>query len=208
MPIAAALATFRGSTSTYKGYINKAFTLDANGGYYLTKSEQAFVVESAFLRMFIAWETLLESAFIQYLLGAASGKGRIAQRHAVPQNGTHAHELLLGTQKYVDWANPEIVRTLAKLYFANGEPIGQVVASIQSDLFDLKTVRNAAAHLTNTTGHRLDAVASRRLSRTTSGISVTDFLLSLDPNVTTATTILDGYLGQLDVAAENIANWI
>ena len=41
-----------------------------------------------------------------------------------------------------------------------------------------------------------------------SGISVTDFLLSLDPNVTTATTILSGYLVQLDVAAENIANWI
>lgn len=165
MAIAAALTAFRTEVTTFQGFVSKAFTQDAGGAYFLTPPERSFVVDSAFLRIFIAWEGFLEEVFVSYLLGQPSAAGKLAVRHAIPSSEQHARDILIGTQKYVDWANPEIVRRLARLYFVNGEPIEPVISSIQNDLFDLRTVRNAAAHLTSTTGKSLDALASRRLGR-------------------------------------------
>ena len=207
MPIAAALTAFRIETATLQGFIAKAFTQDAAGAYLLTPQERSFVVDSTFLRIFIAWEGFLEQAFVLYLLGYPSSAGKVAVRHATPVSEQHARDILIGTQKFVDWANPEIVRRLAKLYLTNGEPIEPVISAIQADLFDLKTVRNAAAHLTSTTGKPLDALASRRLSHVCSNIAVSDFVLSPDPTPGAGGSILDSYIEILDAGADNIANW-
>lgn len=175
--------------------------------FILSPSEQSFVVDSSFLRIFIAWETFVETAFVSYLLGATSTAGRAAVRYSSPPSEAHARSLLIGTQKYVDWANPEIVRKLAGNHFQNGEPIGSAISSIQNDLFDLRTIRNAAAHLTATTSHPLDALASRRLQRVCTGISVSQFVLTIDSAVAGNVTVMDSYLSLLDSAAENIAAW-
>lgn len=207
MPIGGALNTFRIEVATFNGYITRAFTQNTSGAYVLSSSERAFIVDSAFLRMFIAWEVFLEEVFVRYLLGHTSTAGKGAQRLALPPNDQHAIELLIGTQKYVDWANPEIVRKLAKLVFINGDPILPIIGSIQTDLFDLKTVRNGAAHLTSTTSKQLDALASRKLGGARVNIAVSDFLSSVDPGSASGATILAGYLALLDAAADNIANW-
>ena len=157
--------------------------------------------------MFIAWESFLEETFVLYLMGHRSAVGRSAVCYATPTSLQHAHSVLIGTQKFVDWANPEIVRKLAKIYFANGEPIDPVLGAIQSDLLDLKTVRNASAHLTSTTGKSLDALASRKLGRSCAKITVSDFILSTDPNSSGGGSVLDSYTLVLDAGAENIANW-
>ena len=77
----------------------------------------------------------------------------------------HAHRILIGTQKYVDWSNPEIIRRLCNLFFDPSNPFDTYIASINTDLFDLKTIRNAAAHLTSTTSQQLDSLATRKLKR-------------------------------------------
>lgn len=207
MPIAAALTAFRAEVTTCQGFVSKAFTQNTAGTYLLTSPERSFVVDSAFLKIFIAWESFLEEVFVRYLLGQPSTTGKLAVRHATPSSDQHAREILIGTQKYVDWSNPEIVRRLARLYFSNGEPIEAVLGSIQNDLFDLKTVRNAAAHLTSTTGKSLDALASRRLGRVCTNIAVSDFVLSANPATGGTTSVLDGYLAVIDAGAHNIANW-
>ncbi|MDQ5985900.1 MAG: hypothetical protein CSYNP_01617 [Syntrophus sp. SKADARSKE-3] len=207
MTLATSLDTYRIEVALYNGFISRAFTQDSSRNYILTEQERSFVVDSAFLRIFISWETFLESAFISYLIGESSTSGRVAIKYASPQDAQHACEMLIGTQKYVDWANPEIVRRLSRLYFDNGDPIYQVLSSIQSDLFDIRTIRNAAAHLSFTTGHQLDALASRKLRRPHTSITVGDLILSLDPNRTDGTTILANYLSLLDAAAFEIATW-
>lgn len=207
MPISAVLTEFRSSVSIYNGYISKAFTQGVTGLYILPESERSCVVESVFLKMFISWETFLEEVFVYYLMGNASASGRVPTKFASPTSESHAKEMITGTQKYIDWANPEIIRKLAKLYFDNGEPIGRVLSSIQSDLFDLKTIRNAAAHLTTTTKTSLEALAARKLNRSCSGIDVSTFVLSLDPRGNGTSTILDNYLILLDTAAHEIAHW-
>jgi hypothetical protein len=207
MPLPSILSDYRAKVAVYVQYIGKAFTQDSSGKYILTVAEQSFVVDAAFLRIFIAWESFLEDVFVGYLMGYPSSGGRVAKRCANPLSKGHAHELLIGTQKYVDWANPEIVRKLAQLFFDKGEPIGQLVASIQNDLFDLKIVRNAAAHLTSTTGRALDALATRKLGKHSQGVTVSDFLLSIDASSVGSVTVLDSYVSLLDAASYNVVSW-
>jgi hypothetical protein len=207
MPIPSAFAAFRAEIVTYQGIITKAFTQDAAGAYMLTSQERSFVVDSSFLRIFIAWEGFLEGVCVGYMRGYPSSSGKTALRFATPVSDQHAREILIGTQKFVDWANPEIVRKLVKLYLTNGEPIDGVISAIQGDLFDLKTIRNAAAHLTSTTGKALDALASRRLHTVQRNISVGDFVLSVNPDDAGGGSILNTYIDLLDAAADNIANW-
>jgi hypothetical protein len=87
---------------------------------------------------------------------------------------------------------------------ANGEPFESVLASIHSDLLDLKTIRNAAAHVSTTTVQPLDALASRKLQRNISGIAAAAFLLSTDPTSRSGSTIFEGYTSVLDTAAQRI----
>lgn len=207
MSIPTLQATWQTNSARYRGYLVQAYRQDAAGNYLVPADERAFIVDSSFLRIFIEWESFLEEAFVQYLLGNASGAGRAANRHVRPIDPDHARRLLIGTQKYVDWANPEIVRTLARLVFAGGEPFHSILSSINSDLLDLRTIRNAAAHLTSTTSASLDGVATRRLNRTQSHITVADFILQIDPNGAGGATILDGYMGLMDAAVHRISNW-
>jgi hypothetical protein len=201
------LSDYKTKVSACMQYIGKAFAQDSSGKYILTTAEQSFVVDAAFLRIFIAWESFLESIFVGYLMGHPSTGGRFAKKFASPPTEIHARELLIGTQKYVDWANPEIVRKLAQLYFDKGEPLGPLVASIQTDLFDLKIVRNAAAHLTSTTGRALDGLATRKLGKSIQGVTVSDFLLSMDASAGGSDTILNIYVNLLDAASYNVVSW-
>ncbi|MBL9173477.1 MAG: hypothetical protein JNL10_08090 [Verrucomicrobiales bacterium] len=207
MSVVAAFTEFRAEVAILQGFVARAFTQDSGGAYLLSSQERSFVVDSAFLRIFIAWEGFLEKAFISYLLGNPSSSGKGAVRYVAPTSVQHARDILIGAQKYVDGANPEIVRKLARLYLANGEPIEPVISSLQADLFDLKTVRNAAAHLTSTTGKLLDSLASRRLGRVCTNISVSDFILSRDPTAGAGGSVLDSYIKIMDAGAYNIANW-
>jgi len=207
MTLATLLDTYRIEVSLYNGFISKAFTQDLSNNYILAEQERSFVVDSAFLRIFISWETFLENAFVNYLIGESSTSGRSPIKYVSPQDAKHAYDMLIGTQHYVDWSNPEIIRRLSKLYFDKGDPIYQVLSSIQSSLFDLKTIRNAAAHLSLTTSHQLDSLASRILNKPCTSITVSNFILSIDPNGTGNTTILSNYLSLLDAAAFEIATW-
>lgn len=206
MPLVDSLTNFRASITEANSYVSIAFRRNRSRRYIFTSSERDFITDSAFLKIFIAWETFLEHSFIQYSLGEPSILGRTVVRYVSPLDERHANSLLVGTQKYVDWSNPEIVRRLSGLYFPPGNPYQTVVGGINSDLFDLKIIRNAAAHLTSTTRTQLDSLATRKLQRPCVNTTVSGLLFAVDPSVVTGDTILDSYLIMLDVAAEAIAN--
>lgn len=206
MPLQDSLNNFRSSVAETNTFIAIAFQVDAAGNYILPQNQRNFITDSAYLKLFIAWETFLESSFLKYMLGELSVLGRTVVRYVNPRDEKHANSILIGTQKYVDWSNPDIVKRLSNLYFDVGNPIDTFIGSIHTDLMDLKTVRNAAAHLTSTTGHQLDGLASRKLSGTYSNIKVSDYIFAVDPSSPTGDTILTNYMTILDVAAEGIAN--
>lgn len=204
MSLADTLQEFRAGIMQTNNLISMAYEQDAGGNDIFDTPKKDFVISSAFLKMFIFWESFVEDAFSKYLTGEVSTDGTTVTCFVSPNGREHALKILIGTQKYVDWANHEIVRQLANLYLENGDPLASNFASISSELSDLKTVRNAAAHMSSTTQHQLDALSTRVLGRTISNTTVAAFMMRLHP-LDSSKTVLQYYQNLLDIAAENIA---
>ena len=208
MPLNQVLSDYRSGINQVNNLISFAYQQDANQNYIHSRFIQEFTTTSAFLKMFIHWEAFLEQAFVEYMMGELSITGTLVQCCVSPANKEHAHKILIGTQRYVDWANYDIVIQLADLFFLDGEPFKRNLSAIREGLMDLRTIRNAAAHLSSTTQPRLDALASRKFSRPSSGVSVPDLIMALDPDSPpgTTNTFLQSYQLLLDITAENISN--
>lgn len=204
MSLDGSLSEFRAGIAQTNNFISMAYERDANGNDIFDSTKKEFVITSAFLKMFIYWESFIEASFSKYLTGEPSTDGTEVTCCISPNDREHALKILIGTQKYVDWANHEIVRRLANLYLENGDPLASNIASISSELSDLKTIRNAAAHLSSTTRHQLDALSSRVLKRSITNTDVATFIMELHPSDSTK-TVLQYYQNLLDIAAENIA---
>jgi len=199
------LLNFRNDVNRVNGYVDLAYEQDAASNNVRTNEDIEFLVTSAFLKLFIAWESFLETSFIAYLIGEESLDGSQLIRYATPVDEKHAHKILIGTQKYVDWANSEIVNRISSLFFENAEPYSTALNSIARDLSDLRTIRNASAHISSTTQKKLDAVASRVLGTQVSNIGVANFVTNISPEDNTK-TVLQMYQLKLDITAENIAH--
>lgn len=206
MTLLDSLNAFRDSVTEVNTYFSLAFRQDMEERYILPKNQRDFICDSAFLRLFIGWETFLERTFIQYMLGEPSILGVVIDRYVQPIDEKHASRIIIGTQKYADWSNPEIVRRLSLLFFPAGNPFDLYISSIDSELSDLKTARNAAAHLSSTTQKQLDALGTRLLRRHCQNMIVSDLIFANNPDVAVNETILTTYLTKLDICAEGIAN--
>jgi hypothetical protein len=206
MALSDTLNTFRISVNEINSFISLAFQTDVNGDLILPQNQRDFITDSAFLRLFIAWETFLEESYIKYMLGELSVNGNQVVRYVQPMDFNHANKLLIGTQKYVDWSNPEIIKRLSNLHFELSNPFDNFIGSLMTDLFDLKTIRNAAAHLSTTTRQQLDSLCTRKLRRPCINMRVSDFVFAIDPASTTSETIFDTYVRKLDISAEGIVS--
>ena len=118
MSLIDSLTTFRVSVAEANSFIALAFQQDGDENYVLPQNQREFITDSAYIKIFIAWETFLENGFIQYMLGEPTILGNAITRYVQPLNEKHANSLLIGTQRYVDWSNPDTVKTLSILHFA------------------------------------------------------------------------------------------
>ena len=75
MPLSEALIEFRNNVSKVDGYIGLAFEKDSSSQNVRNTEEIEFLVSSAFLKLFIAWEAFLEKSFISYLTANPSLDG-------------------------------------------------------------------------------------------------------------------------------------
>lgn len=181
-----------------------AHATNASGSLVKPRNVRSFMTEAAVLKIFIAWERYLEQSFLEYLMGSPSTTGASLACYLRAPSLDHAKRVLVGTQRYVDWSNPEVVVHLADLYFSGGVPYHVALSSIQGDLFDLRSIRNAAAHLSTTTSQQLDQLALRKLGRASTGASVYDLVTSYDPK-TSGKTILQTYIDILQAAVTLIS---
>ena len=206
MTIHDCLTQYRAQVSEATAYLQKAYDKNPDGTFCHPPAYKSFIVNAAFLKFYIAWEEYLEKVMSAYLLGELTLNGTSIAKAVVARGERHAHELLVGTNTYFDWSNPELIRRLSKLYLEESNVVGDNILSIQNDLFDLKTIRNAAAHISATTQQKLDGLASRLLSHTVVNITVESLITKIEP--TSGLSYFEYYKRKLDIVAEKIANGI
>lgn len=207
MGLAQNLSDFRASITELNQHISFAHQKYANNSFKHQSKLREFIAESAYLRIYVAWETFIEKCFIDYLINEESINQNRPAKWATPINAKHANEIIIGNQKHMDWSNPETVRKISKIFFHQGYVFDSALSAINGDLMDMKTIRNSAAHVSSTTSSKLDGVASRILGITANNYSAYRLLFSNDPRaVVNPKTVLERFLDILDVAAEQIAN--
>lgn len=202
MPLNRILAEFKTSVIHCDDLIAAAHKIDATGATVFTPKQQEQVTVAAFLNLFIAWETFLEESLATFMVGAPGVSGRYPVRYAVPPNEEAAKRMVVGTMRYFDYANHELVSKIASIYFANGHPYLPNLSSIYSDLRDIRTMRNSAAHISSSTQAALETLALRLLGRPSIGIR----LYALLTASIGASTVYADYKTKLVVAAELISH--
>jgi hypothetical protein len=201
------LADFRATNLELVSHINFANHKYAKGAYKIARNLREFICESAFLRIFIAWESFLENSFVDYLLNEPSILNKRPAKWVNPINKEHAQEIIIGTKPYMDWSNPETIRKMSQIFFHEGYVFNTTLSAIKNDLMDLRAIRNSTAHLSSSTSGKLDGVSCRILNTPSSNYTAYRLLFSVDPRSGAANlSVLDRYLQILDVAAEEIAN--
>lgn len=202
MTSANCLQHYRDSVQEAESFIREAYITDLKGNYLHPASYREFVVSSAVVLFSIAWESFLESIYCSFLLKEKDLRGGVVPCCVNASNEEHAHRLLIGTNKYFDWTNPDMIVRLSMLYLNSDNPIKSAILAIWSDLFDLKTIRNAAAHISTTTQKSLDSISSRLYGKQKVNSKVADVILF---ERTDGKTLWEYYKEILDVAAENVA---
>lgn len=119
MPLIDSLNSFRGSVTDADNNMNIALLRYRNGRHKYNLPFREFVVESSFLKIFIAWETFLESVFIKYMMGENPIINPPPTRYVNPIDPAHANNMLIGTKSFADWSKPDDVRKLSELFFGH-----------------------------------------------------------------------------------------
>ena len=201
------LADFRLATNKLTAHITFAHQKYASGSYKVAVDLREFISEAAFLRIYIAWETFVENCLVDYLLNEPSVLNNRPAKWVNPIDKEHAHQIIIGNQRHMDWSNPETIRKISKIFFHQGYIFNTSLSAINNDLMDLKTIRNSAAHISSTTASKLDGLSTRILNTPCSGYTSYKLLFSIDPRSAVPNTkVLNRYLQIIDVAAEQIAN--
>ncbi|MBR1192306.1 hypothetical protein [Bradyrhizobium sp. AUGA SZCCT0160] len=206
MPLAIALAEFRSSVAQCDSLIANAHQVGASGAPILPAIDQEQITVAAFLNLFIAWERFLESSFANLMTGSPTVSGTLPTRYVAPPSLNDAKSLIIGINRYFDYANHDNVKKISLMYFQNGYPFEPHISSIFSDLADLKTMRNSSAHITSTTHQALESLAVRIFGQPQPGISLYRLLTTIDPRSPNQDTVFVTYKDKLLVTAELIAN--
>lgn len=199
------LQRYRDDVLEIESYITGAHMTDVSGSYLHSLNYREFVIAASIVRFSIAWESFLENIYCAFLLGEQVIQGGSVPCCVRASDEEHARRLLVGTNKYFDWTNPELIVKLSTLYLNPDNPIKTAITAAMSDLFDIKTIRNAAAHISSTTQQKLDSVASRIFGRQQTNIKVVDVIGFIRPD---GKTMWQYYKELLDVAAENVAKGV
>lgn len=204
MPLAPILADFRGNLTQCDSLIANAHRVDAASVPLLPEIDRQQITVAAFLNMFIAWETFLEASLCDLMIGAPTLSGAIPVKYVSPPNLDAARELVIGVMRYFDYGNNANMRKLVSMYFRNGYPYEPHLSAIESDLNDLRTMRNASAHITSTTQTALESLALRIFAQPHAGISLYRMLTMVDPRSASGETVFVTYENKLNVTAELI----
>lgn len=205
MPLPQILQDFTSSATQCETLIANAHGIYPTGAPLLPAIDQQQITKAAFLNLFIAWETFLEASLIEFIIGGQTISGRAPMRYVTPPNAAAAHKLVILFRPFFDYANHDNFKSLVNNYFQNGYPYEPHISGLISDLSDIKTIRNACAHVTSTTQDRLETLALRINGQPAPGITVYQLLTSIDARSARNDTVFVTYKNKLSVTAGLIA---
>ncbi len=201
-----ALATFQANASQCSSLIANAHRIDAVGVAVIPVLDQRQITVAAFLNLFVSWEAFLEESLVKLMAGSPTISGRVPTRYVSPPTVETARCLVIGVQRYFDYGNHDYVRKIVSMYFDNGYPFEPHLSAISTDLSDLRTMRNASAHITSVTQRALESLAQRIFSTPRSGIDLYSLLMTVDPRSAVGNTVFAEYREKLLVVAGLVAN--
>lgn len=206
MSLANDLAGFHTSVGQCENLIANAHQTDADGNAILPEVDRQQITVAGFMNMFIAWETFLESSLVELMTGAPTISGNAPTRYILPPTMEAARKLVIGINRYFDYANHQNIVKMVNQYFASGYPYEPHLSAIHSDLNDLRTMRNASAHISTTTQAALEALFLRIFGAPSAGINLYNLLTSIDPRSGIGATVFETYKIKLLVTADLISN--
>jgi hypothetical protein len=200
------LGIFQASASQCDNLIAHAHQTDAAGVPLLPPLDQRQITVAAFLNLFVAWETFLEESLANFMAGSPTISGQVPIRYVSPPTVNEARRFIIHVQRYFDFGNHDNVRKIVSMYFDNGYPFEPHLSGLSTDLSDLRTMRNASAHISSTTQAALEALAQRIFSTPRPGIDLYSLLMAIDPRSTSGNTVYAESREKLLVVAGLVAN--
>lgn len=206
MSLSHVLTTFQDRVSQCEHLVVSAHTATIGGTHVFTKTDLEQITIAAFLNLFKAWEDFLESSILHFMSGHSTIKGIFPTRYVSPPTLDTARNLVIGVMKYFDYGNHEHVKKIVNLYFEKGYPFEPYLNQIFSQLQDLRTMRNAAAHIASTTQTSLEGLATRLFGMPKDKINLYQLLTAPYPTESQTETIFTTYKKYLVITAELIAS--
>jgi hypothetical protein len=203
MTLNACLTTFQAECTQCSSLIASAHTMVA-GVHQFPEIDRQQITIAAFLNFYIAWESFLETSLCKLMVGEPTISGTAPVRYVSPPTIAAAQNILIGTQRYFDFANHVSVKKIVNLYFKDGYPYEPFLSAVLADLAALKKMRNASAHISSTTTSQLNGVMQGVLTVVPAGMGLYQFLVHSHPTVA-GQTIFTFYQGQLLTASQLIA---
>jgi hypothetical protein len=203
--IAQVLATLGAKSAQCDTLIANAHRADAAGVSLFPPLDRQQITVAAFLNLFVAWEEFLEATLTNFMAGATTLSGAAPTRYVSPPSVDAARAMVTGINRYFDYANHDYVRRMVFMYFQGGYPFEPHLGAIASDLADIRTMRNASAHLSSTTQAALEALAQRIFTTPQPGIDLYSLLTRLDPRTGNGATVMTTARDKLLAAAQLIA---
>jgi len=151
------------------------------------------IVEMAFLRIFVSWESFLEDSLIRYVTGAISPSGYIPNTLIHPQNLGHALDLVLSGRDYTSWNSASEVIQRSSLFFQDGEPYRSALEPAITDLDEMNIIRNRIAHKSVNSKNKFNSFIRRKFGHSVRGMTPGRLLLTLHPS-SASNTFLDYYI--------------
>ncbi len=163
--------------------------------------------ELAYLRVFAAWETCLESVFYRSLCGYASTAGQemLVSGRYYP-NLAAAEAAVLGGNAYALWHSPQKVIDRCSRFIAPGSPRCQetVIASNLTTLINLACIRHRIVHDQSDAKNKFDAVTTTMATRTYPASRPGKFLRDRDTSTSPPKRWLDVTTAELISLAQQI----
>jgi hypothetical protein len=199
------LNKFKSDVAQCDSLIANAHRTGADGNPLFPAIDREQITVAAFLNMFKAWEAYLESSVAELMIGTPTMSGTAPTKYISPLCLNTARKLVIGVMKFFDYGNHDLFKKLTLMYFENGYPFEPHISAIFSDLGDLRTMRNASAHIASTTQTALESLAVRLFSQPKPNITSYQLLTANDPQSSSGSTIFSSYKDKLLVTAELIA---
>lgn len=205
MTLAVSLQAFRDGVSTCTALIATAHQRHAAGQFIFGLEQRDAITVAAFQNMFKHWEGFLEASITKFLAGSPGTSRRRPRKYVRATSIQHASSIVVGTQRFFDYANHEYVKKIVNLYFENGGPFEPHLTAIFSELQDLRIMRNASAHISSSTQSSLDSLAQRLFTIPQPGITLYDVLMRDDPQSPPGISVFEAYRAKLDTVADLIS---